>query len=465
MKQISKIAHIVLITACASMLTFSSLAVAQDLTYLGGELTNPFFTGRDALQVPAPFLSVEDRFDQANGFGPFHRKVTKDQGLGKFFNNNSCGGCHIENGKGPARVPFKNKRRQHAMLVKVSLIALDESGNPRLDETGAPITTADDGSPLNVPAVGAFPTIGEQLQEQALGKRRRRFNVRLRWNRVRGTYPDGTSYKLRKPKLRYRIRGLPRRHTAPSLRMTPGLVGMGLLEAIPESAILALSDPEDSNSDGISGRPQYIPNVRTNTLSLGRFGFRASHPTVEQQSAAAAFHDMGLTNTLFNNEDGEPEVSAEILRVMTIYQELANVPAARDQSNPEVIAGKNLFQAIGCNDCHVMTFVTESDNPALDNQTIHPFTDLLLHDMGDDLADTRAEFSASGREWRTTPLWGLGNFESVTSRRIQYLHDGRAQTVEQAILWHGGEAEASKQQFMHLSKAERDQLITFLRSL
>jgi CxxC motif-containing protein (DUF1111 family) len=248
--------------------------------------------------------------------------------------------------------------------------------------------------------------------------------------------------------------------------MSPQLIGMGLLEAIPESTILALSDPRDLNGDGISGRPMYVPNRSNGLFELGRFGFKGAHPTLAQQSAAAAFNDIGVTNQLFPGDDGSKELTDDELNRLLVYQQIAGVPIARNQADPQVIRGKELFQAIGCADCHRMSLDTgNSDVPELANQRIHPFTDLLLHDMGPGLADKRAEYSASGREWRTTPLWGIGFSATLSSIRPRYLHDGRARTLAEAILWHDGEARRSRTNFKALPRADREALIQFLKSL
>ena len=237
---------------------------------------------------------------------------------------------------------------------------------------------------------------------------------------------------------------------------------MGLLEAIPDATLLALADPTDSNKDGISGRVSLVPDRIFNSKQIGRFGFKAIHPTVRAQTAAAFFGDMGMTSSLFGAEGEEPEVSDEMLTGVDFYQRAAGVPPARDQLNPDVQAGKTIFQTINCSGCHTMTQRSgASDLPALENQVFHPFTDLLLHDMGPGLADKRPEFDANGREWRTTPLWGLGLHTALSDRAPGYLHDGRARTVEEAILWHGGEAQQSQQLFKGLSLNERQQLLLF----
>lgn len=415
---------------------------AQDITRLGGDLTTDL-TGHNALQVAAPNTTSQERFErQISGFDVFHRKHTEDQGLGPRFNNSACGGCHVSNGKGPVKVRT-GANQGSTVVIKVSLPGLQPDGAPR-----------------------DVPGVGEQLLDRSLNGRRY-FRLRLGWRDVHGTYPDGTRYTLRRPDLQFRISGRNQRKIAHSLRMSPILVGMGLLEAIPEETILALSDPEDLDGDGISGKPMYVPNRRSSGVSIGRFGFRASHPTVEQQSSAAAFHDMGLTNALFPGEEGgTSELSDDDLDRLVIYQMIPGVPKARNQDDPQVVEGKAIFQQISCHSCHVMTVqIGASAVPELANQTIHPFTDLLLHNMGPGLADKRAEFSARGSEWRTTPLWGLGFASTVSSVRPNYLHDGRARTIEEAILWHGGEAQKSQRQFKSLSRAKREALIKFLRSL
>jgi CxxC motif-containing protein (DUF1111 family) len=241
---------------------------------------------------------------------------------------------------------------------------------------------------------------------------------------------------------------------------------MGLLEVIPESEVLALSDPDDLNGDGISGRPNYVIDRSSGTKALGRFGFKATHPTLVQQSGAASFFDMGITNPLFPAINGSTEISGADFERLVVYQQIAGVPPARDQELPDIIAGKTLFQSVGCNGCHTMTFKTATDtDPEVAGQTVHPFTDLLLHDMGPDLADNHPEFSASGFEWRTTPLWGLGFSPQISAVKPLYLHDGRARTIEEAILWHGGEAAIAKDKFVRLSADERFKLIQFLQSL
>lgn len=417
----------------------SYFAQAQDISNLGGALTSQL-PGHHAIQLPAPNVTDRDRFLlQISGFSPFHQIFTKKEGLGPFFNNSSCGGCHVENGKGPAKFS-RAASGNSTMIVKVSLRGLGPDGAPR-----------------------DVPGIGEQLLDHSVSGKPP-VSISLKWIPITGEYGDGKKYTLRKPDVQFLLKGNTRRKIAHSLRMSPALIGLGLLEAIPESTILALSDPDDINKDGISGKPQYIKEGGTGEFKLGRFGFRASHSSVEQQSAAAAFHDMGITTTLFPEAGFLPEFLQDLFISMVFYQEVPGVPPARDQDLPDVMAGKQIFQNLQCNACHIMTLKTgESVHPELANQEIHPFTDLLLHDMGRELADKRAEYSATGSEWRTTPLWGIGaTFSNVKSL---FLHDGRARTMEEAILWHGGEAASARNRFKNLAKAERMKLVAFLRSL
>jgi CxxC motif-containing protein (DUF1111 family) len=253
--------------------------------------------------------------------------------------------------------------------------------------------------------------------------------------------------------------------------------GLGLLEAIPEATILALADEGDQDGDGISGKANYVWDVQKNGLSLGRFGWKANQPTLIQQVASAYHDDMGITTSLLprENSDGQsqydgrgddPELSDEILDVVTFYVQTLAVPARRDLDDPLVQRGEQLFDNARCSACHIPTLQTGtlSDVPEVSNQTIQPFTDLLLHDMGPGLADNRPDFLATGSEWRTPPLWGIG-LVKVVNGHTNFLHDGRARGLLEAILWHGGEAEQSREAVQEMSTNDRDALIAFLESL
>ncbi len=437
----------VLTLAFWALLGVHRTALAQDITRLGGDLTSDLPTNV-AIELPAPNVTNEARFLlHIEGHTPFHQTfdLTKDeQGrliVGPSFNHNSCGGCHLRDGKG--KVKLVSSADVSTMLVRVSL----RGG------------LQPDGSPIPVPKVG------DQLQDHT-SSGKTRFNINLTWDFKTGEYRDGTRYELRIPRLKFTIPGRDTSKILRSLRMSPSIIGMGLLEAVPDSTIEAMADPDDLDGDGISGRVSRVIDLATNTTKIGRFGFKATNPNLRQQSAAAFFFDMGMTNELFQDPNQSLEVSSDVLDKVVFYQQVPGVTPAREQDHPDVIAGKALFQQLNCDSCHKMTLqTTSSDITELQNQTFHPFTDLLLHDMGPGLADNRPEFSASGREWRTTPLWGIGLARVLNNNAPGFLHDGRARNIPEAILWHGGEAAKARNAFKALKKSDRAKLIRFLKSL
>lgn len=429
----------------AAVIGIPQYAVEEDLTALGGDLTLND-TSVNALRLPAPNLTSEEQVNlHLEGHSKFHLSfnVPERDGsykLGPFFNHTSCGGCHVNDGRG--RVMISKRSEGSSVLVKVALKGKKANGAPR-------------------PVPGA----GEQLQNHGLNGKPR-FDISLKWRFLKGKYSDGTPYQLRKPVLKFKIPGVNETKVVHSLRQTPPVVGVGLLEAIPVETLEQLSDPDDRDNDGISGRISYVIDATTKQRAVGRFGLRATHPTVRQQNAAAFFNDMGITNPVFRSKARTEEISEAELRAITFYTQVSSVPAARNQNDPQVISGKAVFKQLRCNSCHVMTITTGvHEIPELSHQTIHPFTDLLLHDMGEGLADTRPEFSASVREWKTAPLWAIGLTETLLRESIGYLHDGRARTLEEAILWHGGEASKSMKDFKKLPRQQREDLIQFLRSL
>ena len=356
--------------------------------------------------------------------------------LGNKFTNRSCVACHTGNGRAlPPAIGAP-------MLQSVVRVGSDASGTPH-------------------------PTLGYILQPQSnTGSPEGSASI-AEYTTLSGQYGDGTPYTLRKPV--YQFSGETPSHF--SVRLAPQLVGLGLLEAIDEAAILALADPDDSNSDGISGRAQTVLDTQSAQTRLGRFSYKASQPKLIDQVANALNGDMGVTTSLAPILDGEtdptpPEVSESDLALMNRYISLLAVGARRDLDDSQALLGEQIFSAVGCAACHTPTFLTSSFSPIteLRAQTIHPFTDLLLHDMGPGLADTMGEANASGAEWRTPPLWNIGLTAGVSGGEA-YLHDGRARSLEEAILWHSGEGENAKENFRTLPAAERDALITFLRSL
>jgi CxxC motif-containing protein (DUF1111 family) len=279
-------------------------------------------------------------------------------------------------------------------------------------------------------------------------------------------YGDGEVVMLREPRIDAR---LPDGSFLPpgvrtSYRQGPAVFGLGLLEAVPEATIAALADPDDADGDGISGRVNLVWDPEQQATVLGRFGHKATVSTLRQQAAGAFANDMGLSNKLFPEPDGMRDVGDDQFEQTLFFVSTIAVPAAAPQ-DAAARRGRGLFDEFGCASCHVPTLVTgDHAIPQLAHQTIHPYTDLLLHDVGDLLTDARRDFLADGVEWRTPPLWGLGVVQ-VVEPDATFLHDGRARTIAEAILWHGGEAMAAREAFRLATKPQRDALIGFLQTL
>lgn len=421
----------------------------EDVTLEGGEATVRD-ASPSAYSRPAPSLRrASELLKQEVGEAGFLRNfalvpIDGRIRLGPTFNSPSCASCHIRNGRGALRTSRHSTTSD--TVVKVSRLA----GRPELP--GGPV---------------AIPGVGLQVRDRALAGAHPVAQVAIRWESVEGKYGDGAPYELRIPRIEFsKVRRAGLRGAMHSLRRSPPIHGSGLLEAIPAASIQAQADPSDQDGNGISGRVNKVWDVERATVRIGRFGFKATAPTLRQQVAAAYATDMGITNTLFHAAGEHPELTAEALDATTFYSATLGVPRAREQSAPEVQRGHQLFEEFGCGGCHRETFRTGSSTiPALSFQTIHPFTDLLLHDMGAGLADGRPEFEANGQEWRTSPLWGIGLADVVLRGAASYLHDGRARSLSEAILWHGGEGESSRELFRNATSQQRDELIRFLRSL
>ncbi|HUN21779.1 MAG TPA: di-heme oxidoredictase family protein [Anaerolineales bacterium] len=417
--------------------------------------------------VPISGLSPEQQLHFQVGNALFNTQWTATQwtanasienqraGLGILFNANSCASCHPKDGRG---LPPQTGGASVGLVLRLSL--------PQKGLYYQPV---------------AEPNYGLQLQEFAVDGGVAEGRIGLTYTEQPGTLADGTPYSLRLPI--YQVQdpayGALSPQTLLSPRLAPQIVGMGLLEAVPAETLLALADPTDVNDDGISGRPNWVWDVYQGQMSIGRFGWKANQPHVLQQVADAFQADMGIRSDLFPPNTCEtqpacqaadstpkPEISADDLLKVVLYTSAIGVPAQRDAQTNQVQDGARLFTTIGCSQCHQPSLQTgiHLTIPALSNQTIAAYSDLLLHDMGAGLADGRPDFQASGTEWRTAPLWGIGLFESVNGHTF-YLHDGRARNLSEAILWHGGEATAAREWFRRLSLAERDALLAFLRSL
>ncbi len=427
---------------------------------LGGA-TTAFSAGSNAFELSARNLANAERriFEVGDSFFTQNwvtapASTEARDGLGPTFNALSCSSCHDRDGR--AKPPDHDEDPERGLLLRLSVAGPD-----------GPV---DD------------PVYGGQLQDRAVIGIAPEGRIGIRYEIISGVYPDGTPFTLRKPT--YIILDLAFGPHDPAIMISPriasAVIGMGLLEAIPAERILERADPDDADADGISGRPNMVRDIRRGEDVLGRFGWKANQPTVEQQAAGAFLGDVGITSTLFPEENcpaaqdacaaapngGAPEIPDERLAQVAFYVQTLAVPAMRSVDDPRVRQGAELFVQTGCAACHTPRHVTGNDHPVepLRNQTIFPFTDLLLHDMGEGLADGRPDGLATGREWRTPPLWGIG-LVSVVNGHTMFLHDGRARSIEEAILWHGGEGQASRDNFMVLTRDEREALLQFLRSL
>ncbi|MEM1321577.1 MAG: di-heme oxidoredictase family protein [Bacteroidota bacterium] len=446
--------------ACGNEDDLLPLPMAEEGEELSGGGTTVFDASANAFALPAPSLSNAEEllFGIGNSFFNLNwvtapASTTARDGLGPYFNSRSCSGCHFRDGRG--RPPAFDGENNHGLLLRLSVDGTSLQG--------APLPHA---------------IYGGQLQDRAIPGMAPEGRFTIRYETIEGRYDDGTPYTLRRPT--YHIDDLSLGdlgNVKVSPRVGAQMIGLGLLEAVEEATILSFADEADVDGDGISGKANYVWEVEKQQLSLGRFGWKANEPTLLQQTAGAFLGDMGITSDLFPDENcltreceeqphgGLPEIEEEKLRNVALYVSTLAVPARRDHEDPEVLQGKQLFIQLQCTSCHIPKMTTGIHSiPALSNQSIRPYTDLLLHDMGEGLADHREDFRASGREWRTPPLWGLGLIETVNEHTF-LLHDGRARNIEEAILWHGGEAENAQKAFKALSNNQREQLLRFLESL
>jgi CxxC motif-containing protein (DUF1111 family) len=366
-------------------------------------------------------------------------------GLGPLYNRLSCIACHVKNGRGAAPDP-ENGLARH-MVARLSVEGADAHGGPR-----------------------AHPAYGAQLNPEGVPGVAGEGQAVIAYEDVERAFADGERAALRRPAPALRNLGYGELGDATrmSLRNAPPVFGLGLLEAVPESEILSGK-----------GKPNYVWNMRAGARTLGRFGLKANQPSLDQQIANAFAEDIGVTSSLFPNENCAPDqkacreagsakadLSDAQLGATVDYIRWLAVPARRNADDPIVVSGEAQFKALGCADCHrdTMRLGAFPALPELSGLEIHPYTDLLLHDMGEDLADGRADFDAGPRDWRTPPLWGLG-LAGKGGDGANYLHDARARTLDEAILWHGGEAQSSADAFRKLPKQERAALVAFLNSL
>lgn len=431
-------------------------------------------TDQNAFSLPSANLPPSRRVDFSVGNSFFRSPwviapstTTARDGLGPLFNTNACQNCHIKDGRG--HPPAPDAANAVSMLVRLSI-----------PDTPAYVKV------IEQVGVVPEPVYGGQFQDMAVPGITPEGKVRVEYTPVPIRFKDGTEVELRKPVLQFTQLGYGPMHpdTRFSARVAPPMIGLGLLEAIPEEAILANAAAQAKENNDIKGRVNRVWDDELQKTVAGRFGWKAGQPNLNQQNVHAFSGDMGLTTSLRpfddctdaqtackqapngNGPDGEPEVSDNILRLVLFYTRNLAVPARRGVNDEQVLAGKNLFFQAGCQSCHTPKYTTAANaaEPELANQVIRPYSDLLLHDMGDGLADNRTEFQASGRDWRTPPLWGIGLTQAV-SGHTQFLHDGRARNLLEAVLWHGGEAQQAQQQVLSFNAEQRAALLAFLNSL
>ncbi len=441
----------------------------------GGE-TTVYADGRNAFSFPAANLPDAERTRFVIGNSFFRRNWVEApastgarDGLGPHFIARSCGGCHFQDGRGTP--PDFRKGPGHEQPVALLL---------RLSVPGAA-----------GPRSGAKPepVYGDQFNNAAVQGVRPEGRVVMRWEPVRGRFADGTPYTLRRPVYGFAdlAYGPMAKDVMVGPRIAPQLIGVGLLEAIPEAEILRNAAEQAAAPGPVKGVPNRVWDVYAGREMVGRFGWKANVATIAHQTAAAFNGDIGITSSKFPREactpaqadclaaprggrDAQPEIDDRTLEDVVFYQAVLAPPARRNAQDAQVRRGQALFAQAQCACCHRPSYKTaEGPFPRLTSrvladQQIWPYTDLLLHDMGEGLADGRPDFRANGRQWKTPPLWGIGLIRDVNGH-LRLLHDGRADGVMEAILWHGGEAEAAKQQVLRMNRAERAALVKFVESL
>ena len=445
----------------------------------GGGATSTKLVNRDSFsQVSAnQTFAGEDRFKLGNAL---FRKLwvsspsstEASDGLGPLFNARSCQSCHIKDGRGRPPRPGEDAV---SMFLRLSV-------PPSTEEERRKLATHE---LSRIPE----PTYGGQFQTFATPGLKPEGRVVIDYDARDVTLADGITVSLRHPT--YSVADLAYGPMAGNVlmspRVAPPMIGLGLVEQIEPADILALADPNDADGDGISGKPSMARDPKTGEPVLARFGWKATIPTIETQTAEAFSGDIGISTPLVTDAFGECSIAQTVCRdapsgvqprlgeveapdpilgLVTFYSQNLAVPARRDVDAPEVLKGKKLFYDAGCAACHTPKFVTSRDaeDKALRFQLIWPYSDFLLHDMGDGLADGRPVGDADGNEWRTPPLWGIGLTETVNGHTM-FLHDGRARNLTEAILWHGGEGQAARDAYAAMDKADRDALHAFLESL
>jgi CxxC motif-containing protein (DUF1111 family) len=375
-------------------------------------------------------------------------------GLGPLYNRIACISCHPKNGRG--RAPDDTGETMQSMLVRLSVPGKTLHNNPK-----------------------SHPYYGTQLNEEGVPGVAGEGRAQIIWEYQTIELADATQVRLRKPKITFsQLKYGELEPVLTSARIGPSIFGLGLLDAVSEKELIRIA--QQQKPDAIKGKVNQVWDITNQQIQIGRFGAKANVVSLRSQIAEAMLGDLGITSNLLPNENclphqidckkspsgNSPELNEQQLNDLEFYFRHLAVPARRNIENPQVKAGKGIFVSIGCANCHLPQLQTAQNYPHkhLANLTIHPYTDLLLHDMGEGLADNRPDFQATGREWRTSPLWGIGLTEFINEYQ-SYLHDGRAQSITEAILWHGGEAEKAQERYRKLTRNERSSLEQFLLSL
>ena len=415
---------------------------------------------REAFAAPIPSLSLKKMRQFTGGRHLFRRSWTPApssvkslDGLGPVFNRVSCSGCHVKDGRGR---PPENGSKFRSMVIKLGIYKNNK--------------------------VLADPNYGFQLNDKAILGVPYEGKATISYSKRTVLYKDKSSAELFVPNYAFHSLsfGPLNSNTKFSGRVAPAVFGLGLIEAIKAEDILINEDILDLDKDGISGRANFVNDVPSNNKMLGKFGWKANRATLLHHVAGAASQDMGLTSSFFPEQNcmviqkecsnqisgGSPEISEKQINMLKLYMQTLAVPRQRNTQDKEVIEGGILFTKIGCESCHVSTYTTgkHKEHEELSNRVIKPYSDFLLHDMGPGLDDGLAEGTVESREWKTPPLWGIG-LVKIVNKHTKFLHDGRANSLKEAILWHGGEGQLSKENYISLNADERRKVLKFLSSL
>jgi CxxC motif-containing protein (DUF1111 family) len=440
MKRLFFVVFAVVAATAQAQNSASPEAFAQPMPGLSDGEREQFFRGRTL--VRQSWVVAPSKDDQVDGLGPLYNRL-------------ACISCHPHNGRG--KPPEEVGARMLSMLVRLSVAGRDSHGGPK-----------------------PHPAYGGQLNEEGIPGVPGEGRAALRWLDVETLELNGGErVSLRLPEIEFSDLAYgPIDGVLTSPRVGQQMVGLGLLDAVSEKTLQ--QSAKEHKPDGVTGRVNRVWNPETRRMEVGRFGYKANMPTLRTQAAGAFLGDMGITSPAFPTENctavqtacqkaptgGSPELSAKQLDDVEFYLAHLEVPQRRNATDPAVTRGEAKFAEIGCAACHrqELKTVEHARFPRLSRQTIRPYTDLLIHDMGEGLSDHRPDYRASGREWRTPPLWGLG-LTAAVSESAYYLHDGRARSFAEAVLWHGGEGKAARDRFTRLTKEEREALMAFLYSL